>query len=36
MSAARRSRTIGWGVAALVSAALWLLVAGLAWWVAYG
>jgi hypothetical protein len=28
----RRSRTAGWGVAALVSAALWLVIARLAWW----
>jgi hypothetical protein len=32
MRAARRSRTIGWGVAALVSAALWLAIAGVVWW----
>jgi hypothetical protein len=33
---ARWSRTSGWGCAALVSAAVWLVVAGLAWWVCYG
>jgi hypothetical protein len=32
MSAARWSRTAGWGSAALVSAALWLVVAGVVWW----
>lgn len=32
MGAARWSRTAGWGCAALVSGALWLLAAGAAWW----
>jgi hypothetical protein len=35
MSAARWSRTTGYGCAALVSAVLWLVIAGLAWWGLY-
>jgi hypothetical protein len=35
MRAARWSRTAGWGCAALVAAAVWVLVAGLAWWALY-
>jgi hypothetical protein len=31
----RWPRPIGWGVAALVSAALWLAIASLAWWWLY-
>jgi len=33
MSAARWSRTSGWGSAALVSAALWVIIFATAWWV---
>jgi hypothetical protein len=32
----RWPRTIGWGCAALISAALWLAIAGVAWWGLYG
>ena len=35
MSTATWPRTLGWGAAALVSAALWLLIAGVAWWAWY-